>query len=64
MSKDNYREKVRRSRLIPKEFKKKYNRDHEDLKEELEESKAELNSCIKKLSKKQIKRIKAFLLIA
>lgn len=64
MSKENYNEKVKRSRLIPKKYKKKYSDDYEALKEELEESKTELNNCITRLSKKQIRKIKAFLLIA
>ena len=63
MSKDN-NNKVNRSRLIPKAYKKKYCSDYEELKQELKTSKKELKSCIKKIPKTQMVKIKAFLSIA
>lgn len=61
MSKENYKDKVKYSRLIPNAYKEKYNEDYEELKEELNQQKEELNDCINNLSKAEKIKIKAFL---
>lgn len=64
MSKETHRYSVDRSRLIPKTYKKQYNDDLQELKDELEQSRTELNTYIKKLSKKEVRKLRVFLSIA
>lgn len=63
MSKEDYNKKVQRSSIIPQSYKKIYQNDFNELQEEAEKSKEELDNQIKTLTINQLDRIRSFLSI-